>query len=93
MPIYEYQCQSCGEVEEKFVKISDPAPESCKSCEKGPMTKVISRTGFILKGQGWYETDFKSKPKADKTTTESKPAADCGTGGCGSTACAAPAKD
>ncbi|MCB9228597.1 MAG: zinc ribbon domain-containing protein [Deltaproteobacteria bacterium] len=65
MPLYEFQCQNCGETEEFLMKISDPAPESCQSCKKGPLTKVMSRTHFVLKGQGWYETDFKNKKSQD----------------------------
>jgi putative FmdB family regulatory protein len=71
VPIYEYECKACGRVLELLQKIDDPAPEACESCNKGPIVKLMSRSGFILKGGGWYVTD--SKGGAKKAATESKP--------------------
>lgn len=82
MPIYEYKCGSCGKVNEVMQKIGADAPDACDACAKGPLTKLLSKTGFVLKGTGWYETDFKgSKPAAATPSksdggSESKPAAD-----------------
>jgi len=91
MPIYEYQCEACGTVSEIMQKMSDSAPETCSSCgEKNQMHRLISRTSFVLKGTGWYETDFKDKrskksngngkanqstPADTKTDTTATPAA------------------
>lgn len=63
MPIYEYLCEACNDQIEVMQKFTDPAPETCASCGKGPMAKQMSLSSFALKGTGWYETDFKSKPK------------------------------
>lgn len=71
MPIYEFECKSCGTVQEVMQKMSDPPPEACGSCEKGPLVKLMSRTAFVLKGAGWYVTDFRDKGKKP----EAKPAA------------------
>ena len=65
MPIYEYKCQDCGSIFEHFQKISDKDIDVCKVCSKGNVKKLISSSGFRLKGSGWYETDFKKK-KSDK---------------------------
>lgn len=59
MPIYEYECKACGRVDEVMQKVDAPAPESCSACANGPLVKLMSRTGFILKGGGWYVTDFR----------------------------------
>lgn len=59
MPIYEYRCQSCGHELEKLQKISDAALKDCPACKKSELVKRISAAGFRLKGEGWYETDFK----------------------------------
>ena len=64
MPIYEYQCEACGKIQSVLQKVSDRPPTVCKSCEKGPLTKIVSRTSFILKGTGWYVTDFRDKNKS-----------------------------
>ncbi len=63
MPIYEYQCQSCGHAYEALQKINDAPLTECPACKKLDLTKKISAAGFRLKGGGWYETDFKSGSK------------------------------
>ena len=60
MPIYEYQCQSCGHELEKIQRMSDEPLSDCPSCEKPALKRLVSAAGFRLKGGGWYETDFKS---------------------------------
>ncbi len=64
MPIYEYECKACKGHAELMMKMSDPAPDKCPLCGGGPLVKLMSRTGFILKGEGWYVTDFRDKKKA-----------------------------
>ncbi|MGJ0486161.1 MAG: FmdB family zinc ribbon protein [Methylomicrobium sp.] len=63
MPIYEYQCQSCGHEHEALQKLSDQPLIQCPACSKPDLIKKISAAGFRLKGGGWYETDFKSGTK------------------------------
>ncbi|GAB3285521.1 FmdB family zinc ribbon protein [Parahaliea aestuarii] len=63
MPIYEYQCQSCGKPHEALQKISDAPLQDCPACGKPELKKKISAAGFRLKGGGWYETDFKTGSK------------------------------
>lgn len=60
MPIYEYQCKSCGHELEAIQKISDDPLKECPACGDLELTKLISAAGFRLKGGGWYETDFKA---------------------------------
>jgi putative FmdB family regulatory protein len=63
MPIYEYQCRSCGHAYEALQKISEAPLTECPACNKPDLMKKISAAGFRLKGAGWYETDFKSGSK------------------------------
>ena len=73
MPIYEYQCQACGQMLEKLQKISDAPLTDCPHCNEPKLTKQISLSSFQLKGSGWYETDFKNKPAPEaKPTPEAK---------------------
>lgn len=69
MPIYEYQCTSCGKQLEAFQKITEEPLTECPTCHKNALNKLISSTSFQLKGTGWYATDFrnKDKPKAEKS--------------------------
>jgi len=70
MPVYEYQCPKCGRKVEALHKVNDPPPK----CHGAEMKKLISKGSFILKGTGWYATDYKDKgkpknespPKSDK---------------------------
>ncbi len=61
MPIYEYECESCGVVFEARQKFSDAPLESCRECA-GKVQKLISRAGFSLKGGGWYEQGYNAAP-------------------------------
>ncbi len=67
MPIYEYQCDACGEHAEIMQKISDPEVTVCPHCQKAALKRLVSAAGFQLKGTGWYVTDFRNK---DKSATE-----------------------
>ena len=69
MPIYEYQCKTCGERFEIKQKVSDPPIATCASfsCSKGqPVEKVISSPAIMFKGTGWYVTDYSDKLKEPK---------------------------
>lgn len=86
MPIYEYQCDSCGHALEKLQKLSDAPLTDCPSCGTASLKKMISAAGFRLKGGGWYETDFKSANKknlADNKSETKKAEPACGSGACG----------
>ena len=74
MPIYEYECKACNSVQEILQKVDDPAPAECPACAKGPLVKLLSRTGFILKGTGWYVTDFRGGSNKTATSAASSPA-------------------
>ena len=59
MPIYEYKCLECEEEFEVMQKMSDDPLTECKSCG-GELKKLITNTSFVLKGGGWYVTDYPS---------------------------------
>lgn len=84
MPIYEYECKECGHKQETVQKITADPLKTCPSCNSDSYRRLIGATGFILKGSGWYQSDYKSsgKPKTSdkKQNTDAvvadKPAAD-----------------
>ena len=57
MPIYEYRCRNCGHEFEQWQKITDPPTDRCGKCG-GPACRLISHSSFVLKGTGWYATDY-----------------------------------
>ena len=63
MPIYEYQCSACGQVVERWQKVSDAPLTECPTCG-GSLHKLISSCAFHLKGSGWYVTDYAGKNAA-----------------------------
>ncbi|MBI5017445.1 MAG: zf-TFIIB domain-containing protein [Deltaproteobacteria bacterium] len=60
MPIYEYRCPSCHDDFEVSQKISDAPLSECPKC-RGTLEKLISQSSFVLKGSGWYMTDYARK--------------------------------
>jgi putative FmdB family regulatory protein len=60
MPVYEYQCQSCGNQFELRQKFSDAPASECPACN-GEVKKLISSTAFTLKGGGWYNEGYGNK--------------------------------
>lgn len=66
MPIYEYECTKCGNIEEAIQKFSDKPLSKCRSCS-GKLHKLISHNNFQLKGSGWYATDYAGKSQGSST--------------------------
>ncbi|HSG93643.1 MAG TPA: zinc ribbon domain-containing protein [Methylotenera sp.] len=83
MPIYDYQCTSCGHKAEVMRKISAASVEACPECGKETFAKQVSAPSFQLTGSGWYATDFKggnSPKKTEPATEPSATPATCSTG-------------
>jgi len=70
VPIYEYLCDDCDHRLEVMQKISEEHLKECPECGEESLRKLVSAASFRLKGTGWYETDFKDKPK--KSTDKPK---------------------
>jgi putative FmdB family regulatory protein len=60
MPIYEYECPSCGHDFEKIQKFSDPPVKRCPECGSS-VRKKLSVSAFMLKGGGWYADGYSGK--------------------------------
>ena len=76
MPIYEYQCGKCG-VFEVTQRITENPLKKCPTC-KSKVERIISNTSFVLKGSGWYITDYarsgnSNTSAGDATSDSSKP--------------------
>ena len=77
MPLYEYQCDACGERFEVIRKFSDPPLTVCARCGSGPIERLLSSPAIQFKGAGWYITDYAKKAPAgdgigDKTDPKAK---------------------
>ncbi|HXH81947.1 MAG TPA: FmdB family zinc ribbon protein [Candidatus Tectomicrobia bacterium] len=74
MPTYEYECSACRRVFEVRQRISEPPLTACDACG-GPVRRLLSPAPFILKGDGWYVTDYPSEARkkaleAEKSATK-----------------------
>lgn len=80
MPIYEYLCENCGKEFEEWQKFADPPVDCCPDCG-GHSRRLISQSTFVLKGTGWYVTDYARKDSCSgkkpahkkESSTETKP--------------------
>jgi putative FmdB family regulatory protein len=73
VPTYEYQCEKCQRVFEIRQRITEPALTTCEVCG-GHVKRLLSSAPFILKGEGWYVTDYPSESRKKAKEAE-KPAA------------------
>jgi putative FmdB family regulatory protein len=88
MPIYEYACPGCRHVFENWLKLSETTENAvCPKCGSRAQ-RIISHTSFVLKGGGWYVTDYGYRKGASEdglsaasdAATSSTPAASDGSG-------------
>jgi putative FmdB family regulatory protein len=81
MPIYEYKCNKCG-LFEAMQGIKEAPLKKCPTC-KSKVERQMSRGSFILKGSGWYATDYakKSTPGSTESDSAATPAAPATNGG------------
>jgi putative FmdB family regulatory protein len=70
MPIYEYRCDACGNEFEEMQKFSDAPIDKCPTCG-GHSQRLISHSTFVLKGTGWYVTDYAKKDKGSSSSSSS----------------------
>ena len=69
MPTYEYHCDGCGRDFEVKQRISEDALTTCEVCG-GHVRRLISSAPFILKGEGWYVTDYPSASRKKAMESE-----------------------
>jgi len=70
MPIYEYKCPSCRKVFEEWVREHDTAPQPCPDC--GTISPhIVSNTTFVLKGGGWYATEYGNRKHESESSAPS----------------------
>ena len=73
MPIYEYGCDKCDHRLDALQKISDAPLMDCPECNEPALRKLLSAPRFRLKGDGWYETDFKKDNQKNVHKSDSEP--------------------
>ena len=73
MPIYEYECQKCGTTFEAMQSVSAKPLKTCNELNcNGKVNRLVSASGFILKGSGWYTSDYPSEARKKGWESENK---------------------
>ena len=77
MPIYEYECDKCGVTFEAMQGISAKPLKTCNGLgcddkDNGKVRRIVSASGFILKGSGWYASDYPSEDRKKDWEKERK---------------------
>ena len=77
MPIYEYECDKCGVTFEAIQAVSAKPLKTCQGLgcndkDNGKVHRLVSASGFILKGSGWYTSEYPSDARKKGWEQESK---------------------
>lgn len=70
MPLYEYQCESCGVRFEAIQKFTDAPLDTCRTCG-GKVQRLLSAPAIHFKGSGWYVTDYARKGSGSEAPSSS----------------------
>lgn len=72
MPIYEYQCGSCGKIFEEWQSGFEEREMECPECG-GESKRLISHSSFHLKGSGWYADGYGGTSAGNKPGDAQQP--------------------
>jgi putative FmdB family regulatory protein len=62
VPTYEYACSLCRHEWELEQSIKEPPVDHCARCGAKTAVRLISRTSFVLKGEGWSPMNYSKLP-------------------------------
>jgi len=55
---YEYECTACAHTWEEDQKITEQSIDLCPKCKQQTAKRLISKSAFILKGNGWFKDGY-----------------------------------
>jgi putative FmdB family regulatory protein len=77
MPTYDYVCDECDYAFEQFQQMTDPVKRKCPGCGKRTLRRLIGPgAGVIFKGDGFYQTDYRSESYKKAAESEKKAASE-----------------
>ena len=76
MPLYEFECEACKTRFDRIQKYTDPNPDVCPNCGKGPTRKMPSSPAIQFKGSGFYITDYAKKSTSEAGSKSGSAASD-----------------
>lgn len=72
MPIYVYNCPTCGEQFERQQSFNDKPLETCPEGHAG-VKRLFTPPGIVFKGSGWYITDSRNGSGSSGNGARAKP--------------------
>src|SRR5262249_23672162 len=90
VPAYDYRCDRCDRTFEVRQRISEAPLTTCDRCG-GPIHRLLAAAPFILKGGGWYVTDYPSEGRKKGMEAEKKSSSDSTSSSSGSDSAASTA--
>jgi putative FmdB family regulatory protein len=75
MPTYEYECEKCGLIFEEYQRITEAPLLICKKegCGGNVKRLISSGAGFLFKGSGFYNTDYRSESYKKQAKNDTAP--------------------
>ena len=73
MPTYDYECTHCKYKFELSQEMSAEPIKKCPKCHKKVKRLIGSGSGIIFRGQGFYATDYRKKPKTEPKAAKENP--------------------
>jgi putative FmdB family regulatory protein len=70
MPTYDYECPK-GHRFEAVQKMTAKPVATCPKCKSRARRVISAGGGFLLKGEGFYKTDYRSEDYKKKASAES----------------------
>ena len=70
MPLYSYQCDSCGNEFDLRQSFSAEPVHECPACANTARRRIHA-VGVIYKGSGFYTTDYARKTDSSQRSSES----------------------
>jgi putative FmdB family regulatory protein len=75
MPTYEYTCDHCGHHFELFQQMTDPVKRKCPECGRRALRRLVGPgAGVLFRGNGFYQTDYRSDSYRKAAEAEKKSA-------------------
>jgi putative FmdB family regulatory protein len=71
LPLYEYQCVSCGQAVDKRHGFDESMTDRCEHCG-GELKRTFSAAGIVFKGSGFYVTDSRKSSGASSSSSSSE---------------------
>ncbi|MBN1859769.1 hypothetical protein JW848_11295 [Candidatus Bipolaricaulota bacterium] len=72
MPLYRFECESCGHQFRVLVGNGSSTVPPCPACGAEKARRLLPRVSIAYKGSGYYNTDYRGKKSAGGKTSSAR---------------------